>query len=207
MNDEQRAWFPTTWHVSEVPATRTRVLPVEEIEAQAAACGTPAAWWIVTSARCVPGVAAVGEAPRIAAVGEKTATALREAGYTVTLMAPHGAASLAPMIAEGPVWLLGAAEKMWTGDELRERGLEVCDIALYVTEPLTLSKSDQQIIHEADVVVVGAPSAWRVLRESVAPSAIVLVPGASTASLVDHGHIVVGWDGDTVASGVVEPLS
>jgi hypothetical protein len=61
-----------------------------------------------------------------------------------------------------------------------------------------VSAVDAQRVRDADVVFIGAPSAWSVARELVADATWVVVPGSSTAADVrrDHDRVIEGWGAD-----------
>ncbi len=107
-----------------------------------------------------------------------------------------GARDLADAIPEGPVLFIGSAlARPELTDELSSRGIEVTKIPCYATLPATLSALDQRHVGEADVLFIGAPSAWMVASSFVSPSTLVVVPGETTASEVRRSHeqVLVGW--------------
>ncbi len=106
----------------------------------------------------------------------------------------------------GPVLLLGAATmRPELASALRAKGIDVVSVACYETQGATLSASDERLLRDADVVFIGAPSAWSVARELVAPETWVVVPGASTGTDVrrDHARVIEGW-GPELRSRLVE---
>ena len=93
--------------------------------------------------------------------------------------------------------LLVGAEQMRPElpDALERRGVEVRRVTLYRTVPRALSDEERQLLANAEVVLVGAPSTWRVVAPDVAPGAVVVVPGETTRRdvLKDHEDVLVGW--------------
>jgi uroporphyrinogen-III synthase len=129
-------------------------------------------------------------------VGTATAHALEDESIDVGLIGEGGAADLAPAVNEGPVLLLGAASMR---DELERelvtRGLVVERLACYETVPADLSGAEQAALANADVVFIGAPSAWSVAQDFVSERTLVVVPGPTTATAVQRNHprVVEGW--------------
>jgi uroporphyrinogen-III synthase len=78
---------------------------------------------------------------------------------------------------------------------LRGRGLDVSVVACYETQPIVPSDADRALLAAADVVFIGAPSAWSVARRFVAPDAWIVVPGATTGAVVaaQHERVLEGW--------------
>jgi hypothetical protein len=68
-------------------------------------------------------------------------------------------------------------------------------IACYETNGVALSANDVQVLRDADVLFIGAPSAWALAREHVSDGAWVVVPGATTGAAVraDHPRVIEGW--------------
>jgi len=92
--------------------------------------------------------------------------------------------------------LLGAAamhEELATS--LTERGVVVEKLACYETIPAVLTPGEEIELREADVVFIGAPSAWLVASIYLDPRTWVIVPGWTTASVVTRHHerVLVGW--------------
>ncbi len=52
------------------------------------------------------------------------------------------------------------------------------------------------MLRAAQVVFIGAPSAWRAARDFVDEGAWVVVPGRRTAEVVvqDHARVIEGWN-------------
>ncbi len=63
---------------------------------------------------------------------------------------------------------------------------------------MKLDPAEIESLRDADVVFIGAPSAWAVAREFVRTAAWVVVPGASTGAVVrdDHPRVLEGWGPD-----------
>ena len=188
--------------VHEVPLTRTEFADPDDVRRRLAASsghGTFVAL-VVTSERSVRYVdlafAASSPDVEIYSVGPVTTDALVAHDIYVTRESDATADTLAVHIDVGPVLLLGAASmRTELPSALRAKGLEVVTIACYETIALVVSASDAQRVRDADVVFIGAPSAWSVAREFVASHAWVIVPGASTATDVrrDHARVIEGW--------------
>jgi uroporphyrinogen-III synthase len=75
------------------------------------------------------------------------------------------------------------------------RDVDVVVVACYETQRVTLDDAGRAALAAADAVLVGAPSAWSVLRDDVAASAWVVVPGPTTAEVVraTHPRVLEGW--------------
>jgi uroporphyrinogen-III synthase len=132
----------------------------------------------------------------VLSVGSATARALESGDVEVDVVGGGGGLDLAPTITEGPVLLLGAATMR---DELavalRDRGVEVTVLTCYETLPAVLTSDDEASLRDADVVFIGAPSAWLVAKAFVPANAWVVVPGATTADTVrrQHERVIEGW--------------
>ncbi len=205
---------PAGVDVVEVPVTDTLYVSDVDVRLSVERLGDPARyrWLVVTSARAQRAVAAVGNllspAVRTAAVGEATATALRDIGRDPDVVGEAGAEKLASAIDAGPALFLGAAQPRFElADELGRRAIALDAVAVYQTRDRALSVDERAVLGRADVVFVAAPSAWRVLRECVKPSALLVVPGETTAHEVGRDRtVVVGYD-DTTASRIARVLS
>lgn len=207
-NEQLRAWLGDLGEVSEVPLTTTRYDTREEVAARLAATGLAGAATalVVTSARSRDYVELVASAlapgARVLAVGAPTAEALEAAGVPVTTVGTGGAAELADHVGAGPVIVLGARDaREELADRLGARGVVVAHVACYETHPRTLDASEVAALRGADVVAIGAPSAWSVARDLVAREAWVVVPGATTGAAVaaDHARVLEGWGADLAA--------
>ncbi len=193
-NDETRSWLPGGWSVEEVPATTTRYEEPSLVEA-AAAAGGPYRWVVVTSARAAP-YARCAPGALVAAVGPATARALEVVGVACAALGDAGALALAGAIDEGPVLVLAArGGRRELVEALGERGLAHTVVECYETVPVGLGPRERALLEAADVVVVGAPSAWAVVAHHVHPDAWVVVPGETTHDAVagDHLRVVTAW--------------
>lgn len=202
MNDALRAWLPPEATVTEIPLTSTRYF---DLDAVRVALG--AAHWsgtyrtlVVTSQRSAGYVEAALRASAddvgVYCVGPMTASALADRGLLVHVLGEGSATDLAPQISRGPVLLLGAkAMRDDLATALRAKGLEVAAVACYETTDLPLDSNDAETLHRADVLFIGAPSAWAVARAHVTDSTWVVVPGATTGAAVrvDHSRVIEGW--------------
>jgi uroporphyrinogen-III synthase len=126
------------------------------------------------------------------------ADALGDPARAILTPSTPGAAQLGAMISVGPVLALGAAHpRAELADALRAAGLELVTVACYETAPTVLTGFTREELRLADVIVIAAPSAWRVARADVRRGATVVVPGATTAAAVAKDHeLVVAADGD-----------
>jgi uroporphyrinogen-III synthase len=201
-NDTLMAWLPTGVMVDEVPLTTTLYFDPDDV--RAALASSPASGTfrslVVTSERGAHYVEIARHAStsdvEVFGVGATTSSALTTRGIRVHAQGDGSADALAPYISRGPVLLLGAQsmrEELITA--LREKGLEVETVACYETVGLALDPSDAATLRNADVIFIGAPSAWTVAREYVKSDAWVVVPGATTGATVrfDHARVIEGW--------------
>lgn len=201
-NDELLAWLPPAATVSEVPLTTTHYFDADDVRASlegSFASGTYRTL-VVTSARSAGYVelALFVTAPDVAlyCVGPTTSSAVVARGPSVHVLGEGSALELAPQISRGPVLLLGAAlMRDELASALRDKGLDVVHVACYETVGLTLDTSDAETMRRADILFIGAPSAWAVARQHVESAAWVVVPGASTGAVirVDHPRVIEGW--------------
>jgi uroporphyrinogen-III synthase len=195
-------WLPDGASYTEVPLTRTKYYEpqqvsdaLEEIHARG-----PFASLVVTSERShsYAALAVANATPdvQLFSVGPATTNALENEGLIVHFEGMGGSLVLAPHIERSPVLVLGARD---TGDEfvdvLRGRGLDVSVVACYETVTLVPTQSEQARLRDADVVFVGAPSAWSIAREFVDAHAWIVVPGSSTGAVVagEHERVIEGW--------------
>ncbi|MGC2485098.1 MAG: uroporphyrinogen-III synthase [Acidimicrobiales bacterium] len=200
-NAELISWLPDNTMVSEVPLTTTRYFDSNEVRDALSASSRYGQFraLVVTSARSALYVALAREAlapgARVLTVGTATARALEEE-VDVDVTGDAGAEELAEEISAGPVLVLGAASmREGLRDGLVARGVEVEHLACYETVRAELTPGEELDLREADVAFIGAPSAWRVAAEYVDPACWVVVPGASTASVVaaHHVRVIEGW--------------
>jgi precorrin-2 methylase len=78
-------------------------------------------------------------------------------------------------------------------------------VECYETTSVELGEEAFEQLRRADVVFIGAPSAWRVARAIVTDGAWVLVPGVTTLAAVraDHERVLLGWGEDFTPAWVV----
>jgi len=200
-NDSLRAYLPLGVEVIEVPATRTEFRDPGAFEEalRELTLGAPAPWLVVTSARGARyaqlAQEILGAHGRVASVGMATTRELRSLGVAVAISGDADAAALASYL-DGTVVTIGALETRGELEaRLNERGVAVHQVACYETRACELSTIQQRTLGDADVVFVGAPSAWRVIRAFVNDRALLVVPGATTAHDVGTQYeVMVGWD-------------
>jgi len=92
--------------------------------------------------------------------------------------------------------LLGAAAmRDDLATTLAERGVVAERLTCYETIPTVLTPEQEIELREADVVFIGAPSAWRVASAYLDPRTWAVVPGSTTANVVtrQHERVIVGW--------------
>jgi uroporphyrinogen-III synthase len=200
-NDEFIAWLPEGAETFEVPLTETRYIDAEVVERELRDAASEAfATLVVTSSRSAAYVQMAlshcsGDV-EIFSVGPSTTRSLCDLGLNVCAQSTGGALDLAHQIRFAPVMMLGATSmRTELADELRSRSLEVAVVSCYETRPLELDLEARALLASADVVVIGAPSAWNVAAAHVAASTWVVVPGLSTARSVEvaHPRVLVGW--------------
>jgi uroporphyrinogen-III synthase len=201
-NDRLKTLLPDDAIVNEVPLTFTHYFDVDQVRAKIVARDDVGDFkvLVVTSARSARYVGAVKEVlskdALLVSVGSATTRALDDETTDVDVEGESGASELASSITEGPVLLLGAAtSRRELASALRAKGIEVMKLACYETLPAVLSAGDKQLLRRADVVFIGAPSAWHVAEGFIDPRTWVIVPGATTAEEVrrSHENVVEGW--------------
>ena len=200
-NDSLVAWMPEGANVQEVPLTTTRFYDEAAVARELNdSSSAPFRAIVVTSVRAVPYVSlargALADGADVFSVGPATTRALATRDVGVTAQAPGVAADLAHVVSRGPVLVLGA--RVTRGElalELRARGLVVVEVACYETSATPPDGPGEQALRDADVVVIGAPSAWAVAAPFVGAEAWVVVPGATTSAVVRSGHerVLEGW--------------
>jgi uroporphyrinogen-III synthase len=201
-NDALRGWLPEEAHVDEVPLTTTIYLD-EEVVANAVRV-TPAFGsfraLVVTSARsarfATSALAALSHNAEIFSVGPSTTKALIEREITVRAQATGASIDLVRQIIRGPVLVIGAATmRDELSDALRERDFDVTSITCYETATTPPDDAGAQLLRDADVVFVGAPSTWTVAQSFVRSDAWVVVPGPTTGVIVreQHERVIEGW--------------
>lgn len=201
-NESLTSWLPDNATVREVPLTTTRFFDSDEVMSvlRESHYFGQFLYLVVTSARSALYASlakdALGLHGAVIVVGTATARALEDESVEVGLIGEGGARDLATSISAGPVLLLGAAGMRDELEQtLRARGLAVETLACYETVNADLSGADQATLREADVIFIGAPSAWAVAEDFVSERALVVVPGSTTAGAVQRTHtrIVEGW--------------
>lgn len=201
-NDELLAWLPEDVTAREVPLTTTRFFDAHEVMGvlRDSHFYGQFRYLVVTSARSALYASLARDALAIGGsvlvVGTATAHALEDDDVEVGFVGEGGAADLAPAIDAGPVLLLGAASmREELANDLAARGVAVETLACYETVPADLSGADEATLRDAQVVFIGAPSAWSVAEEFVGEDAWVIVPGPTTAAHVrqHHQRVLEGW--------------
>ena len=201
-NDSLEDWLPEGASCTHVPLTRTKYYEPQRVSEALDAIGERGTFrsLVVTSERShsYARLAVDASAPdvEVFSVGPATSVALAGAGVAVGHRGDGGAVTLAPLIEHGPVLVLGAKEMRHDlVDALRERGLDVHVVACYETLALAPTEAHQLLLRSADVVFIGAPSAWAVARDFVGAHAWIVVPGATTGAVVaeDHERVLEGW--------------
>lgn len=212
MNESVVQWLPNDAAISAVPLTTTKYFDADSVAVALAALPLFGSFrsLVVTSTRSCVYLALALEASHdevdLYSVGPTTTAALEEIGVRVRAQANGAAAQLANDIEDGPVLMIGAAAMR---DELavalRSMELDVAVVACYETMALTLTHEQRSTLGSADVVLIGAPSAWRVAQSSVGPDSWVVVPGTSTGDVVraTHERVLVGW-GPTLRTQLAE---
>ena len=81
------------------------------------------------------------------------------------------------------------------GEALHKSGLRIEHVACYETLPVLPDATGAAALREAQVVFVGAPSAWRVAQVFITTSTWVVVPGPTTGAVVraQHERVIEGW--------------
>jgi uroporphyrinogen-III synthase len=203
LNGELRSHVPLGMVVQEIPLTVTTLFAREEVRgsiAKSPEAGTFATI-VLTSARATPYVDVAFDyavtSPELGAVGAVTKKSLEDLGYVVTLTpAVASAKALGEMVTAGPVLFIGAKEpRPELEASVREKGLSFFSAACYETTARLLSATEKATLQEADVILIGAPSAWRVAKECISARTWVLVPGEGTADEIrpDHERVSVAW--------------
>ena len=202
-NEALREYLPPGAEASEVPLTQTRYRMTSEVQNDLE--GDPDfasfATLVVTSPRSDEYLElvkpALAEGAQVFSVGRSTTRALERHGLRVTGESSGSAADLAPTITRGPVLLLGAKDiRRELPDALVKRGLRILHLDCYETTPAQLDERMKDTLRAADVVFIGAPSAWRLGQAFIGLNAWVVVPGRGTADAVRVGHerVIEGWE-------------
>ncbi|MFI5035034.1 MAG: uroporphyrinogen-III synthase [Acidimicrobiales bacterium] len=201
-NDELRWWVGDVGDVVEAPLTTTAYREVDEVAREIDATGLAGTFseLVVSSVRARRYVAAaratLRPGGRVLSVGPSTTRMLGEEGVTVAAESPGRADDLAVEIAEGPVLFVGARDaRVELPEALAAKGVIAVAVVAYETVALEIGEDVAWLLARADVVVIGAPSAWAVARTYVGSTAWVVVPGATTGSVVrrDHVRVIEAW--------------
>lgn len=200
-NDALRAWIPSEASVVEIPLTTTSYADRDVVAQSIREASTqPFTTLVVTSARSAPYAAlalnSLHPPVQVVSVGEATTSALLAEGVTVAVTSQGGALDLATSIVDGRVLLLGAHQQREELPRLlAERGIEVVKIVCYETRPLALTNDQITEVRGADVLLIGAPSAWEVVKDFVDDATWVAVPGHTTSVEVRkvHQRVIEGW--------------
>ena len=201
-NDSLASWLPDGVTVSEVPLTMTRFYDSDEVLEELKGCDEFGKYraLVVTSARSALYVtlarSALSPGGRVVSVGSATARALEIDDLASDVVGEGGAMDLLREIDEGPVLILGAATmRPGLALALKARGITVTTLTCYETVPAVLSDHDEAELRRADVVFIGAPSAWKVAVSFVGVDTWVVVPGTTTGEYVgrDHARVIEGW--------------
>lgn len=212
-NDVARAWLASDVVVDEVPLTTTAFVQDAHIEANVAALADRhIRYLVVTSARAARGaqIAHRELSAEVLSVGAATSEALTALGLVVSSEG-ESAVDLARRIEAGPVLSLGARDtRPELADELAARGIETFHVACYETRAVALTHEQGEALRLADVILIGAPSAWEVAHAYVRTQTWVVVPGATTREAVraSHERVLEGWGPDLserLADLAVEP--
>ncbi len=202
-NEMLRPLVPDGADVVEVPLTTTRYFSVDHVDEELRANRDYAKFraLVVTSPRSKEylGVARGALAPnaQVYSVGRATTRVLVNEGVTVTAESEGSAAELGDVIGRGPVLLLGAGViRDELPEALHKHGLRIAHVACYETLPVALDTEATATLRLADAVFIGAPSAWHVAQEFIAPSTWVVVPGLTTGAQVrvTHERVIEGWE-------------
>lgn len=220
-NDELRDALSSTVRITEIPLTRTvycsHTIIVDELASHPRR--DTFATLAITSARAAQylecALAFAADDAVVAVLGRATMNAVLAAGAVsadrvVALAQEENAAALGALIERGPVLALSANNPR---PELRTavlaKGLVFDEVVCYSTQSVELTKSERRGLRRAQVVVIGAPSAWNVARHEVSPHAVVVTWGETTASAVRADHAVVrvakSSDPANVADAVLAP--
>jgi uroporphyrinogen-III synthase len=195
-------WLPDDASFTEVPLTRTQYFYRQQVADALAQLDSGGLFQslVVTSERshayATLALTHASSNVQVFSVGPATTDALEGDGVNVHFEGDGGSLMLAPQIQHGPVLVLGARDmRDDLVNVLRERGLVVSVVACYETEALVPNEPERVVLRSADVVFVGAPSAWAVAREFVDARAWIVVPGASTGAIVagEHERVIEGW--------------
>jgi len=203
LNGALRTFTPPSAIVHEVPLTRTMYRALADVEAELESSEYFRVFrsLVVTSARSGDYVESAMRALRkgaaVFSVGRATTRLLVSHDIVVTGESESSALDLAAFVRRGPVLQLGAvAVRDELSHALQERGLVVQHVACYETVAMELTSQQRETLANADVVFIGAPSAWEVAKDYVSPGAWVVVPGSTTGDAVraSHDQVLEGWE-------------
>lgn len=199
-NETLRALVPDDADVVEVALTETTYVALDDATRALAALDVTFETLVVTSARSGDyldlAAAALATDAQVFSVGAATTRALAAHGLAITGEARHSAAELSSFITRGPVLLLGAKViRDELGEALHKSGLRMEHVACYETLSMMPDAVGSAALRAAQVVFIGAPSAWRVAQVFIASSTWVVVPGPSTGAVVraQHERVIEGW--------------
>lgn len=204
-NEQLRRWVGSRARVVEVPLTFTCYRPVDDVANDVRASRHFGRFHalVATSSRVEPYVDVATESlikgAMAYSVGARTTAMLEDHGLSVAYQSTGTSVEVAPRIDRGPVLVLGAVNgRDELVDLLQSRHLDSRLVRCYETKPVVLDEEAMDSLRNANVVFIGAPSAWRVAREVVARDAWVLVPGTTTLNDVrsTHERSLVGWGED-----------
>ena len=201
-NDVLRTWLPAGCVVDEVPLTTTTYRDERDVVRELADgqhFGSFVAL-VVTSARASRyaklALTALAPHAQVLSVGPATTAALADVGIAAHAEAASRAADLGHYVSEGPVLVVGAAEmREELFDDLAARNVASVRCVFYRTCEVPLNASAIEKVASADVLFIGAPSAWRYAQAHVSPATWVVVPGSSTSRVVrlQHSRVLEGW--------------
>ncbi len=196
--------------VAEVPLTSTRLVGHEDFEFALRALDVSPRTVVVTSARAATSAASVKAlfpSAAVVAVGNVTKRALEEVGLTEVAIAPEeSAASIASMSLADPVVSVGASSpRPELAEALAAAALVHRHLVAYETIACQLTVEEEERLASSDVVVIAAPSAWRVAAPFVRANSLVVAIGATTAGEVrkTHSKVVIASQVDDIVAAAI----
>lgn len=196
--------------VAEVPLTLTRMVDAEAFEAALSAIDITPQTVVVTSARAARAAAQLYQTfsdVSVVAVGGTTKQALEGLGLTKIAIAPEeSATSVASMPLVGPVVSVGAkVPRPELADSLTAAGITHRHLVAYETIERQLSSDESERLASSDVVVIAAPSAWRVAAPHVRAATLVVAIGSTTAGEVrkSHNKVVIASRVDDIVAAAI----
>ena len=202
-NGVLRTFTPPLATVQEVPLTRTMYRALADVEIELESSEYFRSFWslVVTSARSgdyvESAIRALRRGAAVFSVGRATTRLLVSHDIVVTGESESTALDLAPLVRRGPVLQLGAVSvRDDLSHALTERGLVVQHLACYETVAMELTSLQRETLAAADVLFIGAPSAWEVAKAYVSRDAWGVGPGPTTADVVreSHDRVLEGWE-------------